>query len=232
MGRPRPRPRFFSLYLSSESSAAPGRRHSATTAALRHPGARAALRALHSSPWVTRSERADFSGAVCGGLACGAVCGEVASLERWRAGLLERWHTSFSRRLRSLASSALSTAPPTQSTDARSRRVAITSAAVPDTAHFVMSVGSRRRAAACVGPVGGRLEGPAMRRLRKRTGCESTGRLRRGGDGVRARTSARTSACATRTRLRTSLPGARERACNETQGSQRGEGKRDFSRSV
>ena len=150
-------------------------------------------------------------------LACGAVA----------AGLLERWHTSFSRRLRSLASSALSTAPPTQSTDARSRRVAITSAAVPDTAHFVMSVGSRRRAAACVGPVGGRLEGPAMRRLRKRTGCESTGRLRRGGDGVRARTSARTSACATRTRLRTSLPGSKNEPAMRHRGA-RGERPKRF----
>jgi hypothetical protein len=131
-------------------------------------------------------------------------------------GRLERWHTSFSRRLRSLASSALSTAPLTQSTDARSRRVAITSAAEPETAHLVMSVGSGRRAAACVGPVGGRLEGPAMRRLLKRTGCESNLRLREGGCGASARNATRGStASATRPRVprervstRTRLPGS------------------------
>jgi len=97
--------------------------------------------------------------------------------------------SSLSSRLRSLARSALSTAPLTQSTEARSRRVAITSAAAPETTHFVTSVGSLGRAPACVDAVGGRLEGPAMQRWPKRTGCESTGRLSQGGEGADARAS-------------------------------------------
>ena len=98
----------------------------------------------------------------------------------------------------------MSTAPLTQSTEARSRRVAITSAAAPETTHFVTSVGSLGRAPACVDAVGGRLEGPAMQKWPKRTGCESTGRLSQGGEGADARASsgdAEVRWCASRTRL-------------------------------
>jgi len=115
----------------------------------------------------------------------------------------------------------LSTAPLTQSTEARSRRVTITSAAAPETTHFVTSVGSLGRAPACVDAVGGRLEGPAMQKWPKRTGCESTGRLSQGGEGADARASsdAEVRRCARRTRLGRKARGMRSAMLRKEPGA-------------